>query len=386
MKTLLINSYAGSLLIAAKQEGMEILGSFEDKGYGLGCQRLNYPEVAYTAAPPWPDLDLSDAISLQHPPCSCFSVQGGGALDKSKRGIHSEAFASSRRAIEYALNGRVKGLAVESVTATLEGARSYHDEVAEDYGYHLYRVLQNAISFGLPQWRPRFWAIFVRKNLGLPEKMWFHHQPVFRTVGECLEGVTPGESIRGAQTYYDKNLKRFAEKGLDLRKILGQDGLYSNVAYLAARYLNLVDAGMSRTAAELKFRALYGIPTGFHVSWLCTLNPGGFTGTVMSDSHWCLGDRLLTKPEYCAIAGFPPDYKFDKPNEARAYLSRGVAPPVARWILQQVVTHLEQKFDPSLVTAITDKYLEASPGETVDFRVSKAELKQMKLFDLDREA
>jgi site-specific DNA-cytosine methylase len=382
MKILLINSYAGSLLIASKQEGHEIIASLEDKGYGLECQRLNYPDVDYVSKPPWPDLNLEEAICLGHPPCSCFSNQN---CSKERRGLDSEAFKSSRMAIEYALERRVKGLAIESVTATLEGARSYHDEVAEDYGYHLYRVLQNAISFGLPQWRPRFWAIFVRKNLGLPDKMWFHHKPVFRTVGECLEGVEPGETIRGAETYYQKNIRKFAEKGLDLKEILGQEDVYSNVAFLAARYLGMTDPGMSRTTAELKFRAQYGVPTGFHVSWLCTINPGGFTGVIMSDSHWCLGDRLLTRPEYCAIAGFPPDYKFDKLNEARAYLSRGVAPPVARWVLRQVVTHLEQTFDPSKVTAITDRYVEAAPGEVVDFRVSKSELKQMKLFDLDRE-
>lgn len=344
---------------------------------------MNYPNENYVDSHPWPTLieaETEQAICLAHPPCSCFSIQGANS-NPAMRGVDSEAFQCTRKAISYAMRARVKALAVESVPATLEGAREYHDEVAAEHGYHCYRILLNAISFGVPQWRPRFWCLFVRKDAA-PAKFWLHHSPVYRTVGEVLEGVTPADTIPGVERDYQKWKERLAAKGISLANVLAQEGSGS-IPWLAAKFLGWTDGQTCKSKVEYRFVEEYGF-SKFSSAWSLRLNPGGFTPTLMATSNWWLGDRTLTRPEYCAIGGFPTDYRFDKPRETQAYISRGVAPPVARWVLRQVLTHLDSSFDPSEVQAVTDKYIELAPGDTADFRVFRKELKQKQLFDLHR--
>jgi hypothetical protein len=70
--------------------------------------------------------------------------------------------------------------------------------------------------------------------------------------------------------------------------------------------------------------------------------------------------------------GFPRDYKFPGTNYSptyylerlREYLSRGVCPPVATWILGQVERHLDGNAEiRSIMRTI-------QPGGIADFRVS----------------
>lgn len=382
MRALVINSYAGSLLIAVKQEGLKVIASLEDSAYGIASQKLNYPHERYVDAHPWPDLfreTLEESIAIAHPPCSCFSIQGANA-DPATRGVDSEAFACTKKATEYALGLGVKALAVESVPATLEGARAYHDQVAAQFGYRPYRILLNAITFGVPQWRPRFWLLYVRQDF--PEKLFLHHRPVYRTVGETLEGVVPGDTIPGVERDYQKWKERLAVHHIDLERVLDQENPYGSVPYLVARYLGW-EIGGSKSAVEYKFVEQYGF-SKFSSVWSIQLNSGGFTPTLMATSNWWLNGRPLTRPEYCAIGGFPTTYKFDKPRETQAYLSRGVAPPVARWVIRQIVNHVEGRVDLDAVQQVTDQALLAEPGSTSDFRVSRKELKQRKLFELHR--
>jgi site-specific DNA-cytosine methylase len=383
MRVLIINSYAGSLLIAAKQEGCQVIASLEDKGYGIASQKLNYPRERYVDQHPWPDLfreTCEEAICLAHPPCSCFSIQGANANPET-RGVNSPAFASSKKAIEYALESQVKALAVESVCATMEGAREYHDQAAKRHGYRVHRILLNAITFGVPQWRPRFWCLFVRGDF--PEKLFLHHRPTYRTVGETLARVKPADTIPGVERDFQKWRERLAAHQIPLAKVLEQESAYGSVPYLAARYLGW-ELGGSKSAVEYKFVEKYGF-SKFSSAWSIQLNPGGFTPTLMATSNWWVDGRPLTRPEYCAIAGFPTDYKFDKPRETQAYLSRGVAPPVARWILRQLINHVKGAVNIGQVQQVTDQALFAEPGSVSDFRVSRKELKQKKLFDLHRE-
>lgn len=380
LKILLINSYAGSLLVAAKAVGATVLASLEDTGYGIGCQRLNYPGETYVDKLPWPEPgpSLRDVIALAHPPCACFSVQGANA-DPATRGVDSPKFKCTRQAVEYALAHGVAALAVESVLGTLEGARAYHDQVAARYGYHLYRIIQNAITFGVPQWRVRFWAIFVRRGVGKDARLWLRHRPCFRTVGEVLDGVRPGAELVCVRQEFDKWHTRLAAVNVNLTRALAAD-TYGSAPYLAARALGWERKG-SKSELEYKFVKTFGF-SKFSSAWPIKLDPGGFAPVLMATSHWWTEGRPLTQPEYCALAGFPPDWKFDRPREVQAYLSRGVAPPVARWILEQVCAHLAGDYKQGATQLATDQVHALAPGETADLRVAKRELKQRRLFNL----
>src|SRR5439155_6327803 len=146
--------------IGTTAAGLPIRGSYEDAGFGLSLQMVNFPDLEFRATvDDWPDhQDLRRTIVLAHPPCSAFSRQ----TPKGRTGIQSDAFACTKRVLSYAMRRGAVAIAIESVQPALEGAKAVHDGYARRHGYHLYRVLQNAISFGVPQWRPRFWAVFVR--------------------------------------------------------------------------------------------------------------------------------------------------------------------------------------------------------------------------------
>lgn len=374
---LLINSYAGSLMIAAKKEKMNVLASLEDKGYGIGSQKLNYPKENYIDAAPWPHpgRDLSNVVTLAHPPCACFSVQGAQSKNPKTRGLGSDHFKSSRLAIEFALQHRTAALAVESVMGTLEGARVYHDRVAKKYGYRLYRVLQNAITFGVPQWRQRFWLIMIREDLARP-KLWLQHSYKLRSIGESLQGVKPGEENWYVRREFDKITKRVRDHGvtkLQLEKILDGDFGYGNLPMLVARARGLEHKHGKVYDVCRKF----GITT-FSSSWPLILHPDGFTPAVMCTSHFWYQGRPLTMPEYNVVAGFPASYQFHTPKFQQCLLSRGVAPPVARWVLQQVRHNLNGWQPKGTVGADHTAALES--GEVADFRIKRGEIRQRRLF------
>ena len=367
-----INTYAGSLLVAAKRHGSDIVMSLEDHGYGVGCQRMNFPRLNIFSEPPWPTPNLSETIAIAHPPCACFSAQACGQKPKEARGVNSDYFLSTKMAIEHALSLNVPALAVESVVATLEGARPYHDEVAERFGYNLYRIIQNAITFGLPQWRPRFWAIFMKRP---NERFIVHHRPVYRSVGEVLQDVVPGAGVPTVQQYFNRYKQNLAEKGLDIHRVLQEGNGY--FPELIARFNGEWDWTMD---LGYSIAEQYGI-TSFSSAWPIQLDPGGMTHTLMRTSHWWYQGRPLTAPEYNALAGFPRGYAFDKPQEQLDYLSRGVAPPVAEWILDEVERNLDGAIPDQ--EAVTDQVALLKPGETADLRISKLGLRQMKLFNLE---
>jgi hypothetical protein len=95
-KVLIINSYAGSLTLAA--QGREVLGSYEDEGYGLEVQRANFPGLTYKSRrSEWPAQDLSGVVVLAHPPCAAFSGQNTSA---NARGTDAKKFQCTVKAGE----------------------------------------------------------------------------------------------------------------------------------------------------------------------------------------------------------------------------------------------------------------------------------------------
>ena len=67
------------------------------------------------------------------------------------------------------------------------------------------------------------------------------------------------------------------------------------------------------------------------------------------------------------IAGFPADYKFAKIRDQKCYLSKGVAPPVAAWLINEIRENLQGEKEPTL-TGPEYLYLIKS-GEIADLRV-----------------
>lgn len=374
---LIINSYGGSITLAATQEEHPILASCEDHNFGLDSQRLNFPHLNYRSElADWDlDMDLKGAIVIAHPPCAAFSSQNRGSA--SKRGPGAEAFACTTRLLEHVMPRRPEAVAIESVPGALEGARHVHDFYAAAHGYDLYRVLQNAASFGVPQWRRRFWAIFVKQQPGRKREFTFVLNHNVRYLNDVL-GVdaAEGELDITHTTRWGKQLDLLKELGYtekSLRELLSGTTTYGNIIHILAEA-----HGYEHTKGWPPFGKLHDYIVGgnFLSGALHVLNPNGLAPVLLGPCWWWLGKRQLGYADYKQIMGFPADYRYHKPRLTFVLLSKGVCPPVARWILREISANVfgiarPQSCDVDVVNDVTSGRLQTitiQPNETADLR------------------
>ncbi len=353
---LIINSYAGSLVVAAKAAGLKIRGSYEDSGYGIDLQQANFPDLDYRETrDQWPERqDLRDTIVLAHPPCAAFSAQNNSP---SKRGKDAPKFQCTLDVINYAMTNRALALCVESVPGALEGAREVHDAFAKEHGYQLFRVMQNAVTFGVPQWRPRFWAIFVRKGALKQGRFTYHHEPERTTVKDILDARGPAvEVLERKLAEQVRRLKDDFGPKLAHNLVRGEYG-YGMLPALLRRKLR---SDGKKVGSQLEVARKHCV-WGFYMSQtMRVLDPRSHAFTILGISWWTVNGRNLTQREWKRLMGFPADYAVPERRvpQLRFYLSRGVCPPVARWIAETTIAN---------VTGRTSRHsLEARPGDLID--------------------
>lgn len=328
---LVVNSYAGSLVLAASALGESVLASCEDGAYGLEIQQDNFPELAGRFAgrsSAWPDRSLERTVVFSHPPCAAFSSQ-----QKKARSIDNAKFAQSKFVMDYALGRRTPALLVESVVATMEGARRFHDAIAEEHGYHVYRILQNAATFGVPQWRPRFWCVFLRKDVRPDGVVRYEHEPSMVTIGSIVKGEASGPLVADVQRRLEWNRQRTVEKaGLTMEQTLNLE----RGAAGPGRWWKLVARAKGMPTDTSSRLALAPIFSKFEAVQFHVCDPERFAPTLMKDSLWLVNGRPPTADEYKAVMGYPSGYRL--PADPRTYLSRGVCPPVAQWVLRTALS------------------------------------------------
>lgn len=382
MRTLIINTYAGSLLVGADAiEGSRIIGSYEDCGFGAENTKANRDkfknlEPGFTFVDhikQWPDQDLSDVIVLAHPPCAAFSQQN---TSKAKRGINTDAFQCTVKVLKYAMTNNAAAIAVESVPGALSGAWDIYDAMSNSGGYHVYRIMKNSLLFGVPQFRERFWAVLVRKDLAGPSMTW-RLSPKIRTVSSVLDPLVGGTPIPSLHKAINKFVKQLTTGPcicgkFHLCKQCSENAGHENHTGTTAHPFDAADPQVVHGFDEAEVRAcLNAIPgykrSGFsaqvqkkffpnldkgvvcrrHVSPFTSgqpsiLAPGGYSPVLLGSSVWVYNGQPVTEEGYKAIMGFPVDYVFptDKNYSMRTYLSKGVCPPVATWILDNIRMHL----------------------------------------------
>jgi site-specific DNA-cytosine methylase len=361
LKTLIINTYGGSLALgAAAVPGVEVLGLYEDVGFGSDVQALNFPNVPRVESiSDWPAQDLRDVVVIAHPPCSAFSVQNSSP---DARGVDSKAFACTKRVLNYAMGNGAKAIAIESVMGALSGAWNVHQQYADQNGYHLYRVLQNGIMFSA-QWRERFWAVFVKKGVA-PTNMHLTLKPRWQTVKDVLAGVTDPRPFSDDERRLDELKHRFRhEAGCNEEEMAAIFGPHDQ------------DGGVSKLLYKLKFADDSDwTAEDVRVSFVCSfatagmrfLHPDKYAPVILGSSWWNYQGANVPIDGYKLLAGFPRSYKFPKEKKMRSFLSKGVIPAVASWILGQLTLHLEDK---SMYVAPYELWCE--PNGIADFRISR---------------
>lgn len=361
---LAINSYAGSLLLGSEMAGTRVSAVMEDCGFGAEWQAANFPYVQrFSQRKDWPAWDLSAGVVIAHPPCAAFSVQAIGTRKKHGvvHGLENGAFKETVDVMEYAMSRGALMLAVESVQGALEGAREVHDQVAAKYGYHVYRLLQNAATFGVPQWRPRFWAVFTKRA---PFRAW--HRPVVRTVGDVLDALDPGPAEPDQEARLRKQREVLDQKlgaGAADRLLCTPGTLPRSIQRLYRPDVTDLMTITPPYCVGTYERVGTHNPNQRRFISACArvLDPAGFAPVIVRDSWFVYRGRNVTPEEYRALMGFPRDYQLDA--KFRMWLSKGVVPAVAAWVVELMQRNVAGDFPADAVVM--------RPGETVDFQVDK---------------
>ena len=377
MKTLVINTYGGSLLLGAKALGLEIIGSYEDTGFGMPIQQANFPELNFIPfRKDWPAQDLSETFVIAHPPCSAFSVQNNNPKAK---GTDSAAFACTKSVLQYAVDNGAVGIAIESVVGALAGAWPIHQHYADAYGYNLYRILENGCMFGA-QWRDRFWVVYIKKGAA-PDIMPWTLKPRFETVRSVV-GKMVGPSPAGLDEELQKLKNRFIEEAGctpdEIRQIFE-----TNVEEMES-----VDGRLHalKFKDQVRWDVCKQYVTKYASSAMVHLAPDGLCPVLLGSSGWYMDSRNLSEVAYKRLMGFPDEYVFPEGDsgrkkdnyriDMRTYLSKGVMPPIATWVLENSLTHLGALPRKEYVSAAGQlkpfQYnLEIGPDFIADFRIRK---------------
>jgi len=375
MKALVINTYGGSLLLGARAAGCDIIGTYEDSNFGSDIQAHNFPDVPLVRyRRQWPKQDLSDTIVIAHPPCSAFSVQN---TVRTARGVDSDAFSCTKSVLQYAVDNKALGIAVESVMGALGGAWRIHQHYADAYGYHLYRILENGCMWGA-QWRERFWVLYIKKGAAR-ENIQLTLTPRWQTVGEAVRGHEDGPSAGNQDVLLERQKVRLIrDVGLTDREMSflfdPQDPPHKTTS-------------LGKVLWDMKFKRPDSKPQdridmfkkyigGFSSGVVVFVDPNGLCPVLMGGSHWYMNGRNLSENAFKALMGFPTDYVFpERPrnyrSQMRIYLSKGVMPPIAQWILEQAGTHLGM-MEKNRGNGMPRYEVECEPNHIADFRIHKS--------------
>lgn len=373
-QTLIINTYAGSLLLGVNANpGANIVGSYEDCGFGSPITKAN--RARFTEASPdfhfvdhmkhWPDRDLSETIVLAHPPCAAFSQQN---TSKTNRGTETDAFECTRKVLKYTFANNAAAVAVESVMGALGGAWDVHDHLADVGGYHVYRILKNSMLFGVPQFRERFWCVFVRKDLANPQFTW-RLSPKVVNVRSVLDPIVQHSTVHHLDRAVTKFVTRLVqEHGFDDAEVRSV-GLAHQATARRRSFSYLITErffpGQDYKIICRKFISPFssGQPS--------ILAEGGYTPVLLGSSLWIYRGQPVSEEGYKAVMGFPTDYVFPEGahrNHLRTYLSKGVCPPVARWIHDNLWQHVFGGGPRSPFTAPGAYEKTIGPGKIASFR------------------
>ena len=349
MNTLIVNTYGGSLLLGAKAVKANILATMEDTGFGSGLQALNFPKIPrYEKRADWPEkfsTPWRDVDVVAHPPCSAFSSVNYSNKKTVTMGTSTGAFACHQAVIDYALSHKARTLTIESVTGAYEGAHEIYEENAEKYGYGITYIMVNSASCGVPQWRERVWVIYHKcKTFRV------NFKPTYVTIKAILD-------TRGTSTNYFGGQMRRAWEGV--RKMIRKSWPTGNIITVLGKVHDMTKEDV---------RAKFGFSVYMNANPVL-LDHDGFSPVIMHDGMgaFCDGGRILNVEEYCAIMGFPRDYKWgNNIKKFRTFLSKGVCPPVAAWILKTVDNNASGWSGPST-------HEERDFGGVIDLRPKKQE-------------
>jgi site-specific DNA-cytosine methylase len=309
--------YAGGFTIGVAKH-FNVLAHLEHSGYGADVVGLNWPQMPIHAGGPstwptsWPGKTARPRFMYCNPPCAIWSGASHGRAgrwqDDPRLSMHREIFGYAMDVVQPDV------LAIESVPPSFVRGREYIDELIEKasgHGYSTTVAMHNAKWLGVPQNRSRIFYTFHKVSIP-----WQH--PPFgapTTVRQALKGV---KMKKGG---YDMTLPpklaqwaRLAQPGEGLAKIFNRENPEPQRG----------DRGqIVGRPSFLDGRVPLDKPAGVLLG-----------GKAIHPTEL----RFMCQEELAAICGFPQDYRWPKLsfNDISSYMSRGIMPPVADWLAENV--------------------------------------------------
>ncbi|KKL13372.1 hypothetical protein LCGC14_2526410, partial [marine sediment metagenome] len=288
----------------------DVAAQLEEGNFGAATTRANFPTLpVFTKREEWPSVDrlreLSPDLIYGNPPCAAWSAAGSTKGRGKDRWRTDPRVDFHRNMVKTCLDVSPTVWAFESVTQMLSHGKDLVDgftETAQDAGYSVTTLLTDGLNHGLAQRRRR--AFFVAHKVELD---WGDPQPVWKTVGDVLQGVEPWDYPREHENAH-RLLPRLKQGGR-LRDIFDEEyppGTKGRPSFI-----------LRRLRWDEPSRSIAGNADYIHP----------------------LEDRMLAPNELAALCGYPADYQWvGSLHGLYQQVGRAVLPNVASW-LAGVVSH-----------------------------------------------
>jgi DNA (cytosine-5)-methyltransferase 1 len=319
-----VDIFAGGFSVGVSKH-FNVLAHLEESNYGVRSFKLNFPHIPVCVGKDrWkPFIDdirrYSDIpFMYANPPCATFSVAGstmrsGGSAWRTDPRLHCWT-----RCFDAALYARPHIYACESVVRAYTAGREFMvglQERALEAGYSVTHLLVDATWLGVPQRRKRYFFVMHDRKISWQAPNW---SPP-KTVGETLADVTHPGPVSPISDPLHLELVKKLEPGKALRPLWEQrmrDTVGPEAVWPRNQY------GVAGRPRLFVHRVHGDRPMG-------TLTGDYFIHPTE--------DRFLGMNELKVLNGFPEDYAFEgRPGCWASLIARGVCPPVASWLAQNV--------------------------------------------------
>ncbi len=286
--------FAGGFTIGVSKY-FDVLAHLEDSNYGVNTFLANHPNISvYIGEKNWP-LSKYNNIDFVYanPPCAVWS-QIGKSLGSNTSWKDDERLGCITKVMSLlSLNPTI--LVFESVTQAFKNGIDFINAIsnlANRLGYSCTYLLHNAVDFGVPQVRKRFFFIAHKIELQLD-------RPKIRpiTVEEALRHVRP-DTNNFKEDGAAKAILHLYEQGGSSDKIWKQHNMF----------------GTSKPSFGI--RRLWANKPALTVTGYAVIHP--------------TEDRFLANNELAVLCSYPETYKFVGGKSTIAQqIARGVCPKVA---------------------------------------------------------
>lgn len=324
---------AGGFTTGAEAAGVKVSWAINHFKEAIATHAVNHPGTEHCCEDvfqfDWSKAPLSDLI-LASPSCKCHSTAAtGGIRSTGRRGTaphHDRLRATPEAVIQAAYVAYYESLGAgrNQPVVVIENVPDFKKWLLYDLhvvaslermGYSVSEYVLDAADFGVPQRRKRLFLIAV------PGKRKFDLKPPRKKAAKGIGSILLKEGTKGQpwvplEDYGSSGVIKKAHEQVKRAEKLSSRPL----DYWAWTYTT----GTNPILPDQPFRTL-----------TAALGSQSYVMKSRGSKHWI---RQISPQELKAIMGFPKSYKVpDSPSLAGTLMGNAVCPPVAEFVIRQIV-------------------------------------------------